>query len=288
MIPPPPGIYPGVPADLYHAWDCASSHRLGLFTGGKSGRWVRFQIDNPGERSAALVLGDTLHAALLQPDVFAREYAVAPLCDRRYKEGKAKWDAFMEANSDKRIVKAAEFAACEAMARAVLANPGAAKLLGDPAGAVELSAVWDVSGPGFVQRCKLRADKLAPTHGAIVDVKTTDDASPEAFEASARKYGYHRQAAMYLRGLAALGMPFEHYTFIVVEKDPPHEVAVYRLDDTQDPNPIDVGWAECLVLLDLYAAAERDGWPSYPKTIQTISLPDWFLRRQTRSLSEAP
>jgi hypothetical protein len=68
----------------------------------------------------------------------------------------------------------------------------------------------------------------------ILDIKTTDDASPHRWQWSAVDYGYHRQAFIYQEAVK----DFEPYRFIfaVVEKPKPSTrgipptVALYELD----------------------------------------------------------
>jgi exodeoxyribonuclease VIII len=77
--------------------------------------------------------------------------------------------------------------------------------------------------------CKARPDWLTPDN-IIVDLKTTEDASPRGFAQSVRKYRYDVQAAFYSDGLeAATGKECEGFFFIAVEKSPPFLCAVYFL-----------------------------------------------------------
>jgi hypothetical protein len=75
---------------------------------------------------------------------------------------------------------------------------------------------------------KGRVDIVAiDQHGAttIADVKTTEDASIEAFSKTIAQYGYAQQAAYYMDLLGA-----SHFVFIAVEKTAPYAVGVYCLD----------------------------------------------------------
>jgi hypothetical protein len=271
-----PGLYPGVTNDCYQQWNAASAHRLSLLA--RSPAHLRWFLDHPEEPTPSLIVGGAFHALCLQPDVFGSQYAVAPECDRRTKEGKATWETFCAAAAGRTVIKEQDADLCTAMMVAVHKHPTAGELLRAP-GPVEVSALWWHrlnDDPPMPQLCKLRADKLAPEHSSIVDLKTTDDASPDGFERSILKYGYHRQAAMYLHGMAALGTPYDHFVFVCVEKDAPHAVGVYRLDD----EAVEAGWAECEELLAKYAECCRTNtWPGYPDDVQTISLPDWKMRQ---------
>jgi hypothetical protein len=70
----------------------------------------------------------------------------------------------------------------------------------------------------------------------IVDIKTTDDASPHKWQWSAVDYGYHRQAYIYQHALAVETCQDYQFIFAVVEKPKPSTrgipptVALYELD----------------------------------------------------------
>ena len=79
--------------------------------------------------------------------------------------------------------------------------------------------------------CRARPDALDP-NGLIVDLKTSQDASPDAFARTAATFKYHLQAAWYIDGLHAAGVTPEQtaFAFVVIEKTPPHSVGTYVLD----------------------------------------------------------
>jgi exodeoxyribonuclease VIII len=77
---------------------------------------------------------------------------------------------------------------------AVNAHPAASQLL---AGAErELSLFW--TDARYHVPCKARYD--ARNHGLVMDLKTTQDASPEGFARQAANLLYHCQAAHYFSG----------------------------------------------------------------------------------------
>ncbi len=94
------------------------------------------------------------------------------------------------------------------------------------AGQHEVSYFWDDRGVP----CRARTDSYVADACAVVDIKTTRDASPDAFRRSCANLHYHRRLAFYQRGLAALGLRVDGHILICVEKDPPHGVAIYHLD----------------------------------------------------------
>jgi hypothetical protein len=157
-----------------------------------------------------------------------------------------------------------DFDLAEAMRDAVMAHPVAAALL--VAGESELSLAWEQDGVG----CKGRLDLHAGS--VIADLKTTQDASPESFAASSWRYGYHRQAALYLSGARAVGLDAQRYVVIAVEKDAPHAVALYEYDH----GALDAGEQQVRRLLALYQrCVEEDRWPGYGDEVRPLTLPGW-------------
>lgn len=176
------------------------------------------------------------------------------------------------------------------MRDAVMAHPAASALLTGAPGWPELSVYWDDPDTGELCRCRpdfWRAD------GIIVDVKTTDDASPEGFAKSIANWRYHVQHPYYLDGinhaLAQMGKPTcEHpasakaFVFLAVEKKAPYAVAVYMLDAASGQ----AGREEYRSDLDTYAHCVASGaWPGYGDKVQQIALPDWKLRRTLEAVA---
>jgi len=119
--------------------------------------------------------------------------------------------------------------------------------------------------------CKCRPDWLIP--GAIVDVKSTEDASAEAFMRSAYNWQYHLQAAFYMDGMAAAWdeQP-EAFMFLAHEKTAPWASAYYFADGEM----IEAGRVEYRKALRLYAdCLSSDKWPGYAATLQPLGLPRW-------------
>lgn len=265
---PASGIHPDVPAAEYHAWDAASNSRLNVLQ--RSAAHLRHEIGHPSPPSDAQVLGDAVHYAVLQPDLFGVRYACAPECDRRTKAGKETWEAFAAENVGRTVLKRDDHTLCLALRDAVRAHPLARSLLAAAAAHREVSLVWTDEESGVT--CKARADLAAPAAAIVADLKTTTDASPGAFGRSVFNFGYHRQAAHYMNGFRALGIDVSDFLFIAVEKSPPHCVAVYRIDD----DALEAGRHQLRGLLKRYHACTTSGaYPGYGDDILSLSLPAW-------------
>jgi exodeoxyribonuclease VIII len=88
----------------------------------------------------------------------------------------------------------------------------------------------------FGHRFKAKPDAIIDSMKLIVDIKTTDDASPHRWQWSAVDYGYHRQAWLYQYALHSEMIEDYRFIFAVVEKPKPSTrgipptVALYELD----------------------------------------------------------
>lgn len=263
------GLYPDIPDADYHAFEACSNSRLTALA--RSPAHCRAMIDDPAPSSPAQLVGRATHAAILQPELFERSYTAAAALDRRTKRGREAWDALVEAYGRGQVLRADDYELCLRMREAVLAHPAAREILGAP-GEREVSALWHHEGAPTGLLCKGRIDHLAAGAPLVADLKTTRDASPEAFERSLWQYGYHRQAAFYTHGLAALGHPIDDFLFVCVERTPPHGVAVYRISD----DAVEAGWRQLTQLLETYDRCCRSGrWPGYSNEIQSVTLPRW-------------
>lgn len=222
------------------------------------------------QSSEAMSFGTALHAAILEPKAFDIGYAVAPICDKRTKAGKELWAEFEASNAGKAILRQEDGDTIAAMTDAIHAHPAASAILGRVTD-IEETALWEDSG----LKCKARFDAIAQDLGAVIDLKTTQDASPETFSRSIVTYGYHRQAAFYLMGARAAGIEVSSFIIIAVEKEAPWGVAVYRLDDAA----IAQGQSEIMRLMEQYRECwQTDHWPCYPDEIVDITIPKWGFK----------
>lgn len=160
----------------------------------------------------------------------------------------------------------------KAMAEAVLAHPGARRILELP-GDSEVSAF--ATDPDTGVNTRARFDRL--TESLAVDLKTTaGSASEHGFSVSAAKYGYPLQDAHYTDTLEWITGERLPMVFIVVEKAAPHFVAVHQFDDLTRIAARDLAakarriYAECV---------ETGEWPAYGDDVITTQMPGWWFDR---------
>lgn len=224
----------------------------------------RSSLTEEKKDTPAMQLGRVVHLAALQPDTIAERVVVLPSVDRRTKDGKAAYEAAMASVKEgqevvsqemfddaKRIADAARIAIksinydiCQAE-QAFVKDVGSVKIKGR----IDLM-VWDSNN-----------------ETSIIDLKTTQDASPAAFARDVVNYKYHLQAAWYMRLTGA-----KKFYIVAQEKELPCANRVYTLDEA--------ALAEGNRLMDealaLYAQCVAfDSWPTYTKDITELSLPKW-------------
>ena len=218
----------------------------------------------PMKETPAMLLGSITHMAILQPEIFDDHFIFAPDINKRTKAGKEEWAEFEAANADKRVITSDQYDYAFAMQKAVAAHPMASELLKE--GKAEQSCFWNDERTG--KECKARIDWLTGGN-VIADLKTAASAHPFAFSRSCHDFKYHWQDAWYTRGAQA-----DDFYFIVVEKDAPHVVEVYRLTDEAK----ELGRIQIDAALDKYMMCWGfDEWPGYNDSdrVNLIDLPHY-------------
>lgn len=274
------GIYLGVDAEAYHAHKALSASKLSLLA--KSPAHYRYAEDHPQPSTQAQIIGEAVHKAVLEPSLFAEYYTLSPLASRR---SKAYDQTVADAGGAHRVLLKKEYEEIYAMRSAIQANANAHDLLGGYVGAfrevtllAQTSYTYEDTGEVVAFPLKARLDVWDPAGGVIVDLKTTRDASPEAFSKALYDYGYYRQLAFYRYMAKALiqavtdEVVIPDCYIVAVEKTPPYPVVIYRIDDMA----LQAGWDECRALLERHHACHRSGvWPGYATDEQALTLPQW-------------
>jgi hypothetical protein len=103
------------------------------------------------------------------------------------------------------------------------------------------------------------------------------NATPEGFAKAIHQFGYHQSAAFYSDGIKAVyGHYPTHWVHVVVEKDPPHCVALYELPGED----IERGRLLNRRAIDIFARCiERNEWPGYADQPMPVGLPIWSRMR---------
>ena len=177
----------------------------------------------------------------------------------------------LSADSLAAVKKAVDAARQHQVTRAIFNLPG---------GMAEHSIFWIDGETGAP--CRVRPDYMVPPcdifpTGLIIDGKTNDDSSPEAFARSAWNGEMFYQAAFYSDGYQ------QHYgtdappvfAWLAQERAAPHATAYYAAP----PDFTEYGRQKYRRLLRTYAACMQSGnWPGYANGVQDLSLPAYAAK----------
>jgi hypothetical protein len=251
-----------MPAEKYHAVDALSKSMMTKIL--KSPAHYKAALEEHQEPSKAMQLGTAIHTAVLEPHLYSQVVAVIPPdIDHRTKEGK-QWK---EQHKSRIHLTHAEDIDVQGVANSVRRHPFWEIINHEHS--IEASVFAEDAETQIP--LKARPDLWIKEPAILVDVKTTDDASPEAFSRTISTFGYHIQAAHYLAMTGA-----ESFIFVAVERKAPYAVGIYRLD---------IEWLQAgenlrrKAISTLHECRALDSWPAYPTATQTLSCPKWVLNK---------
>lgn len=203
------------------------------------------------------VLGTAIHTATLEPSKFRAEFVVAPVVDRRTKEGKTIYAEFAEANAGKTLISADDYQTTLKVSESLRRNALFEQALRNGSPEVSLFAQADNG-----LKIKGRFDLFDPETNTIWDIKTTQAADPFGFRKEIFKYSYGLQASHYLElaKKTGLGNDKTKFVFIAVEKESPWAVGIYTLDQ-ETITKWDV--ARAVAFEAWRQALENDVYPAY-------------------------
>jgi len=266
------GLLLGVPSQEYHRRELHVASKSALDQIARSPAHYRSWLhEEPREPTPALAFGAAFHVALLEPAEFPKLYRTPPAFgDLRTPANKQRKLAWEMEHAGKRDLSEKDGKTIAGMLRSVMSHPTASRLIAD--GQSEVTLRWVDEETGLL--CKSRADYYVRSKRMAVDVKTTQDASPDEFARSVYNFGYHRQDALYRDGFRNVGEPIDHYAILAIEKEPPYAVAVYVLD----ADAVGKGFTSVRLDMDRMAECVRSGeWPAYAPGVSELALPRWAV-----------
>ena len=264
----PLGVIHGLSNESYHSSPGIS--KSGLDDMDPPARYYALHLDpNRPERAqtAAQRVGTLAHCAILEPEQFAKRYAVGPDCSRATKA----WKEFeLSIAPGIEAVKPDEAAVAWAQREQALKLPGMKEILS--AGVAEASAFWEDPYTGVLCRCR---PDFAADCGVLLDVKTVGNSSPSDFRLQAARMRYDVQDAFYTEGYGiASGSSVERFLFLTVETAYPFFAAIHEFL----PESKAAGAEKARTALNTYARCLAENtWPNYGSEIHQIQLPGWAL-----------
>jgi len=226
----------------------------------------------PRKDSAAFAMGHAVHCLALEPERFDERFAVAPKVDRRTTAGKVAWAEYLADCEGKTALDEQDHADAVACVQALNNHAQFAAIMAQPR-RVEVPFEFDLFGHRF----KAKPDCIVDSMRLILDIKTTDDASPHRWQWSVVDYGYHRQQIIYQEALRQETGKQYRFIFAVVEKPKPSTrgipptAALYELD----PDTVLMGYEDTQRLVRDYEDRTANGWwqQYYSNGIVPLRLP---------------
>lgn len=210
------------------------------------------------EPTPAMTMGSAIHCRILEPQEWDARYIEAPKVDRRTKAGKSEWEEFTEAAGEREALTWEQMRTVEAASAAVWSDPNAKDLL-------EACTDFEQNGDTRIQNVPYRGIADALGQNYAIDIKTTFDASSDAFTRQAYNLLYHEQAAAYRRIFDR-----ERFYFITVETQAPYNTQVF----IQDERSARLADRHLVDLVDRWKA-----WNGEPETYSTeitqLQMPSW-------------
>lgn len=268
-----------MPNEAYHSHEFTSASQLKKIASTSLAHF-KFERENPKEPTSALIFGNAYHTLILEPEKFKEEYFTLdrdampkPESDFRNAENKAWKERELAKNAGKTFLSNEDWITLFGMKEALENYPNFMFLLSN--GVAEESYFAEIDGQGV----RVRPDYVSKF--GIVDLKTCQDASPEAFGRDAAKLKYLIQAALYTDVVTAFRdgdeLPF---FFLAQEKTAPYVPQMYRVPSYL----IEAGRAQYEdVLRALFTAQTTGVWGAYEGLeandgIRDISYPAWALK----------
>lgn len=283
-----PGHYPDMPNDEYQGHiEAISKGQKDTMHDSPRAYWARYVDPNrtPEVKTPAQILGDAIHNVILEPDFFYQRFAPEPEDAPRKPSSRQRtaknpssesldaiewWDDFEAANVGKILLPKKDFAVVAGCRDAAHTHPVAKHLL---IGQAEESYFAIDPRTGELVKCRPDLSNLA--QGRMIDVKSTEDASPRSFDGSISKFRYDVQQPHYFDVTDAHygGPAFEHFIFIAIEKAWPFQIGIYWLH----PEDVEAGRAEGNEDMDKIIhyrqfGTDREMWPDYgyqPQMLRT-------------------
>lgn len=269
------GVYTNLSNQEYHSHkESISRSALMDFDHSPYTYWAKhLNSDRPRrEPTPQMELGSAFHALMLEPKIFDETYIMKPEPVFLKDVGRESYDKykgiceFLE-TCGSTILTIDQWDTLMRMKNAVKHNEDAIKLI--EGARIENSFFWRDQHSGLL--LKSRPDILH--ENMYIDLKTTSDASPRAYQSEMVKYGYHIQGAMVKDSSWILeAKDIKKVINIVVETKYPFNIGIYIIDEFA----LEEGHMKYKqLLLDLKNALEKNEFKGYG--IQKIGLPKWAL-----------
>lgn len=268
---PPPGVYHGIPALVYHSWDAVSSTLLKNYAALPSTALA------PYVPSDDVNVGSGVHGFTLQGYTgLHTECAIMPAdCEGTSQKAKDARIVFASVNPNKTLLppfygkdkdgeKAKMMDVLMGVDKSYRSHPKTSEVL--TGAQVEVSLVWVDIQSGCL--CKARLDVFA-SNNIIWDLKKTRDL--DRFQWQIKELFYEIQAGHYFNGALACGLDPVAFGFLPCEATFPFRVGCGYLD----PDKLAAAQVNAERLIGLVKQSkETNNWPNYQIPAGIMNLDD--------------
>lgn len=281
------GLYKNVPFEDYEKIDAFNSHLVLPIL--RSPLHALAYKNKSISESQSIITGKLVDTLICKPDEFEDSFSILP---EKYINSKGKEADFTKqsktcreiyesiSKANKTPITKDVFDKAQKIKEAVM-NHSAAKNLLDGCD-YQVTAIWeqeavDSLGNPLKEKCLCKSMIDAFKEGAIIDLKTTKDASSKSFSRDILKYGYHIQASFYTDAIAYhnQGAIYPYY-IIAVENEEPYGVHVFNLGE----DSIATGRVQYNEAMAKYIECKKTGvWYGYPTVIDDVDIPRWAIDR---------
>lgn len=271
-------IYPNMPVEEYNA--LPAMRRSVLKAALEDTEVLRAAIAGNTEDSEALLKGDALHTAALEPDRFEAYY-------RKWQKVKGKGEIAFDEERKAALAQGIRLYRSDwdvdEIAAALRAHPQSSPMFGKRGlanGQAEMSIVWERDGVPM----KIRLDGVWLDRGVVVDIKThSGSLKLPVIGSAAEDHGYFMQAAMGREALrAATGRNQWRWFNVWVRSEAPWTVRVTEMGETGYSRGEMVyeqafrAWRRCV---------NSGDWTAYPSVDELIP-PAWAVRELDSVMQE--
>ncbi len=271
---PKPEIIQGMSFADYCDLDAANATTF-LTYSGQSPAEARHEQIHGRDPTESLVKGHATHSAVLEPEMFERDYATMPAFgDFRTKANREKRDAWLEEHKESITLTPGEYGAATAMCDSLRGDPFIGDLFSGR-GINEVTLTWTDADTGLA--CKARIDRLTYYHRyeAIIDLKTARDIDDYSLQKAIANYHYHIRMAWYVDALMLVKSTEFRVMLVWVLNKAPWVGRVTELDE----DDLQEGRLQYRRLLKIHAEClEANEWPGYPQGVEPLGLPAWAFQ----------
>jgi len=214
-----PGIYYNMPSNDYHANEAIGSTTVKAISVSPANLYF-----NPFKGSKSAHIGSAVHAALLEPDIFEKDFIlrgdIKTRASREYK-------TLLQHTDAEKILINGEVETVTQMIASAKMNTDFIDYI-KSSGHSEVSMFASCPETGLNLKC--RFDRLSNNYTYPLDVKSCCDATERGFSQAFGKYHYHVQAAFYLYVLKLVtGRELNEFCFFALENTPPYKNCMYYI-----------------------------------------------------------